>query len=153
MGAASMPLVDDPARCLASASWAKCVDRVCDEANVRFAFLTWEDLYPFKIASDSPELDTPGFRNKFISTYSTHRDLDDVQAVSTACHSRRGTTCRCRHARVRPTNSFSPTGTTRWSIAFFFRHASAPAASRSRPASIGIRSGATASLTGIATMR
>jgi hypothetical protein len=52
--------------------------RVCDEANVRFAFLTWEDLYPFKIASDSPELDTPGFRNKFIEYLRTHRDLDHV---------------------------------------------------------------------------
>ena len=89
--------VDDSVRNAWLAFVGEVCRRVCDEPNLRFGFLSWEDLFPFNIAAAGANTTHLGFRRQFVeylrrdhaltelgrASRRAHRELDDVTVPCT----------------------------------------------------------------------
>jgi hypothetical protein len=72
--------VDDAVRDAWLAFIGEVCRRVCGEPNLRFGFLSWEDLLPFNLASSAPNTAHSGFRRQFIDYLRRHFALADLDA-------------------------------------------------------------------------
>jgi hypothetical protein len=72
--------VDDAVRDAWLAFVGEVCRRVCGEPNLRFGFLSWEDLFPFNIASAAPNTTHAGFRRHFVSYLRKRFVLSDLDA-------------------------------------------------------------------------
>jgi hypothetical protein len=70
--------VDDAVRDAWLAFVAEICSRVCAQPNLRFGFLSWEDLFPFNIATAAPNVSNAGFRRRFIDYLRGRFSLADL---------------------------------------------------------------------------
>lgn len=72
--------VDDAIRDAWLAFVGEVCRRVCSEPNLRFGFLSWEDLFPFNIAAAAPNTRNAGFRSRFVEYLRRRFVLSDLDA-------------------------------------------------------------------------
>ena len=73
--------VDDSVRNAWLAFVGEVCRRVCDEPNLRFGFLSWEDLFPFNIAAAGANITHLGFRRQFVEYLRRDHALPELDAL------------------------------------------------------------------------
>ena len=73
--------VDDSVRNAWLAFVGEVCRRICDEPNLRFGFLSWEDLFPFSIATMGANTAHLGLRHRFVDYLRSSHALPELDAL------------------------------------------------------------------------